>query len=121
MDKLLTPEQVADLLQISVKTVYEKSDRFGGFYPAGIRVLRFRQEVINGIMEGQNQGGGIGATASSTKRRCTRSEGAKPLMDLTENLPEDLDFQWYINEADSILHDIAYYEPAPKVKQLTFF
>lgn len=50
---LLTPTQVAELLQISTRTVYENKHRLGGFYPAGIRVLRFRKEVIYGIVEGQ--------------------------------------------------------------------
>jgi len=52
--KLLTPSDVADLLQISEKTVYKHKNKFGGFYPAGLRILRFKQEVVHGIMEGQN-------------------------------------------------------------------
>lgn len=50
---LLTPKQVAERLQVSIRTVYNIKDRLGGFRPAGIRVLRFREEVIYGIMEGQ--------------------------------------------------------------------
>ena len=52
--RLLTPSDVADLLQISTKTVYKHQHKFGGFYPAGLGVLRFRQEIIYGIMEGQD-------------------------------------------------------------------
>jgi hypothetical protein len=52
---LLTPEDVARLLQISVRTVYAQSHRLGGFYPVGIRALRFRREVINAIMEGSQE------------------------------------------------------------------
>jgi hypothetical protein len=52
MDQLLTPNQVAEMLKVSVRTVYGNSRRLGGFYPAGIKVLRFREEVIRGIMEG---------------------------------------------------------------------
>ena len=55
MSKLLTPEQVAEILQISVRTVYENRKRLGGFYPFGIRVLRFREEVINGSVVGQGK------------------------------------------------------------------
>ena len=33
---LLTPEEVAQLLQISIRTVYAQARRLGGFYPAGI-------------------------------------------------------------------------------------
>ena len=35
-----------------------------------------------------------------------RSEGAKPLMDLPESFPADVDFDWYIAEAQSILADL---------------
>lgn len=41
-----------------------------------------------------------------------RSEGAKPLMDLPEQLPSDIDYEWYEQEAQDILKEIAYY---PKV------
>jgi hypothetical protein len=55
-EPLYTPDQVAALLQISVRTVYAEKHRFGGFYPAGLKVLRFPPEVINGIISGQGQG-----------------------------------------------------------------
>ncbi len=55
MQPLLTPEEVANLLQISIKTVYENALRLGGFYPAGIRKLRFRYEFIQKIMEGPDR------------------------------------------------------------------
>lgn len=35
-----------------------------------------------------------------------RSEGARPLMELPEQFPGDVDFDWYIREARSILNDI---------------
>jgi hypothetical protein len=35
-----------------------------------------------------------------------RTEGAKPLMDLPEAFPDDVDFGWYIAEAQSVLRDI---------------
>jgi integrase len=56
MQPLLKPEQVADLLQLSLSTIYAEVDRLGGFYPAGIKRLRFRQEVIDAIMEGPRSG-----------------------------------------------------------------
>jgi len=52
--KLLTPSDVAELLQISEKTVYKHRERFYGFNPAGLGILRFRGEIIYGIMEGQD-------------------------------------------------------------------
>lgn len=35
-----------------------------------------------------------------------RTEGAEPLMELADALPEGIDYDWYINEARSILRDI---------------
>ncbi len=49
---LLTPRQVAKLLQLSLATIYAKARSLGGFYPAGIKALRFRRETIHAIMEG---------------------------------------------------------------------
>ena len=53
-EALLTPTDVAELLQISEKTVYKHSREFFGFKPAGLGILRFRKEIIYGIMEGQD-------------------------------------------------------------------
>jgi hypothetical protein len=52
-EPLLTPQEVADLLQISIKSVYKHKHRLGGFFPAGIGTLRFSPEVINGVLAGQ--------------------------------------------------------------------
>ena len=52
--KLMTPTDVAELLQISEKTVYKHSKVLFGFRPAGLGILRFRREIIHGIMEGQD-------------------------------------------------------------------
>lgn len=35
-----------------------------------------------------------------------KSDGAKPLMDLCDGLPDDLNHQWYIDEAISLLNDL---------------
>jgi hypothetical protein len=56
MDALLTPDEVADLLKISVRTVYKNAERLGGCYPAGIKVLRFRKEGVYGIMARPDNG-----------------------------------------------------------------
>jgi hypothetical protein len=47
---LMTPQEVADLLKISIKTVYKEKHRLGGVYPGGLRVLRFLPEVIHAAM-----------------------------------------------------------------------
>jgi DNA polymerase elongation subunit (family B) len=45
-----------------------------------------------------------------------RTEGAKPLMDLPEKLPKDIDHSWYILECVSMLRDIAAIPRPPKKK-----
>ena len=51
MKPLLTPKQVANLLQVSTRTVYDNKHRLRGFYPVGIRRLRFRAEDIDELLE----------------------------------------------------------------------
>lgn len=38
-----------------------------------------------------------------------RSEGAVPLMELPDEFPDDVNYEWYVNEAESILEEIGYY------------
>lgn len=37
-----------------------------------------------------------------------RSDGAKPLMDLPDACPTDIDYDWYVAEAESMLKDVGY-------------
>lgn len=37
------------------------------------------------------------------------SDGGKPVMDLPNTFPTDIDYDWYINKSNEILEDIAYY------------
>lgn len=39
-----------------------------------------------------------------------RTEGAKPLMELPDEFPEDVDYRWYIREAREILKEIGFEE-----------
>lgn len=41
-------------------------------------------------------------------KKVARSDGAKPLMDLPDTFPEDVDHQWYIDEAEKMLLDLGY-------------
>lgn len=45
---------------------------------------------------------------STSGNKVPRSDGAVPLMDLPEEFPEDIDFNWYIEEAKLILKNIGY-------------
>jgi hypothetical protein len=46
-----------------------------------------------------------------------KSESALPLMDISDTFP-DINYDWYIEEATSILYDIGYYK---KEKQISLF
>lgn len=46
--------------------------------------------------------------SAATGNKVPRSDGAKPLMQLPEVLPEDIDYDWYLQEARKILKEIAY-------------
>jgi len=45
----------------------------------------------------------------SNGNRVPRSEGARPLMELPDEFPDDVDFRWYVREAKAILREIGYY------------
>lgn len=47
-------------------------------------------------------------TAKGTYKKVSRTDGARPLMTLPDEFPKDVDYQWYINEARSILVDVGY-------------
>lgn len=59
--------------------------------------------------------GTINTVAANNK--VADSEGACPVMDLPNEVPYDIDFQWYIDKATDILYDIAYYN-RPKQQRL---
>lgn len=40
-----------------------------------------------------------------SKNKVAKTDGAKPLMDLPKELPEDIDYEWYINTASDMLYD----------------
>lgn len=37
------------------------------------------------------------------------SYGSRPCMTLPDDFPDDIDYQWYIDKAESMLHDVGYY------------
>lgn len=42
----------------------------------------------------------------SNGNKVPKSDGAKPMMNLTDGVPADIDYQWYINEAKTILETL---------------
>jgi hypothetical protein len=95
---LLTVEEVAKILKITPRTVYKYRQRLGGFYPFGIKVLRFRREEIYAHLERgreleipvpaagettfpariQNQGIGQGGKGEATGPTQSCQRGADP-------------------------------------------
>lgn len=45
---------------------------------------------------------------ASSGNKVPRSDGARPMMNLVSQIPEDLDRDWYIAEAEKMLREIAY-------------
>lgn len=45
---------------------------------------------------------------AANNNKVARSDGAFPLMELPAVLPQDIDYDWYVKEAQSILNDVGY-------------
>jgi len=43
---------------------------------------------------------------ASNGNKVPRTDGAKPLMELPDSLPDDIDFIWYINECEKMLQEL---------------
>ena len=56
------------------------------------------------------------ANDSGNHNRVQKTESARECMLLPETIPDDLDYDRYIKEARSILEDIGFYGPDPKIK-----
>ena len=50
--------------------------------------------------------GSNGCIVTKAGNKVAKTEGCRPMMELTDGLPEDLDYNWYIREAASMLVDI---------------
>lgn len=57
----------------------------------------------------------------SSGNKVPDSEGAKPMMDMLKQFPNDIDYHWYEERAKSMLVDIAYYRKEELVGQGFFF
>lgn len=54
------------------------------------------------------QGADGNIVVATSGAQVPRTEGARPLMELPEQFPEDVNHDWYIKEAEKILREIAY-------------
>lgn len=66
-----------------------------------------RKEYVGKVARWYYAAGEIGAIHyQTTGNLVPRTEGAKPLMILPDQLPADIDYQWYVIEAKSLLTDL---------------
>lgn len=84
---------------VSVRTVKGGAQKDGVYLGRAIRWYYAKGETgeINYVLSGN---------------KVANSEGAKPLMIMPEDIPEDLDYDHYYNEAVDMLYDIGYYQRA---------
>lgn len=66
----------------------------------------------------KNEAGHIAYVASGNK--VGKTDGARPVMDLPNELPDDINYDWYINEAVEMLYDCGRLKKA-KTGELAFF
>lgn len=59
-----------------------------------------------------------GSITYANGNKVPKTEGAKPLMTLPDEFPDDIDYGYYIRETNDMLYDINYYQ---RPKSLTFF
>lgn len=54
------------------------------------------------------------ATAKGTHNKVPKTDGGRPMMTLPDELPGDVDYSRYVEEAEKILREIGYYAAKPK-------
>lgn len=59
----------------------------------------------------------IKANAQGTHGKVPNTEGARPMMDLVDTLPDDIDYEKYIAEAEDLLKHFGYYGPLPEKRK----
>lgn len=90
---------------VSVRTVKGGAEKNGIYLGKAIRWYYAKDEkgTINYVLSGNI---------------VPKTEGARPLMELSPTLPYDLDFDYYINEANEALFDLGFYQ---RPKEATLF
>lgn len=93
---------------ITVKSVKGGAEKDGWYLGKAIRWYYGRgvKGTINYIKNGNTVG---------------NSEGAKPCMDLPEEFPNDINYDWYINNAEGMLKSMGYYGQAEKITTFDLF
>lgn len=81
---------------ISIRTVKGGAVKDGEFLGKSIRWYYAASEQDKAIVY------------AKSGKQVPRSTGAKPCMDLPEQLPADIDYDWYIGESESMLRQVGY-------------
>jgi len=76
-------------------------------------------EYLGRVLRWYHAKGELGCIQTvAANNKVADSDGAKPVMDLPKEFPNDIDYDWYIRNTKGILEDIGY---SPKPKQISFF
>lgn len=96
----------------NVKEVeFERIGKRGQQLKPGIRFDASEAEYLGKAIRWIQSTCGNGAIHyKDSLNRVPKSEGARPLMELPDEWPDDVDFTWYVKEARRMLEDIGYYE-----------
>lgn len=66
----------------------------------------FRGEYLGGVIRFYHSTDGEVITYKKNGNKVPKSDGCTPLMNLPDEMPDNIDHQWYVNEAKSILKDL---------------
>ena len=66
----------------------------------------FKGDLIGGAIRYYHSVDGEVITYKKNGNKVPKSDGCKPLMDLPDSLPLDIDWQWYVENAYSLLNDL---------------
>lgn len=88
------PEKGGDKLQLVAE------------YAAHVATVGQGREYLGKAVRWYYARGSRGAIVTPAGHLVARTEGCRPLMDLPDDMPDDVDFAWYVAEASSLLADL---------------
>ena len=81
---------------VSVRTVTGGAQKEGVYVGKAIRWF-YSTDTLHSVMNYQKSGNTV-----------PKSDGSKPLMELPDEFPADVNYNWYVEEAQSVLHNLGY-------------
>lgn len=101
-------ETVRNCKEMSMFTTMREAARGGG----AVYGEQFLGKVVRWYYSTESQGEIVMAKSGN---KIARSDGAKPCMDLPSTIPQDLDYDWYVTEAYSVLEKIGHKTVEPEL------